>query len=591
MTHRQPILNFGSSAPAGYGSYATDGDPSTRGNAGRNDDTRIPDGYASLIGKMHTPVLKAQRGGKLFNPAKRFVTNEVFDIHAKDIVFSIDIQPKHTVDTGVGAGYFYGGTEDSGGDAGLVTSTLNGIEQIFQIPENIKSDEGLLELYVLSNIRPLGQAFSRMYFDRNGETSTRGFAVQYAGVVTVEAHRSGKIGEYVRYAIPSRNEYNSQTWAMRKGVDQAKVGLILCPVRECDGAYFGLQCCALLRRMEQSISGFNNVNVGHVNLTAFGRCLETFALTCGLGMVYRLMQFGFLQVEDPYIAQNDQAVLSLRQFLDKPGAVLGDVDARERVNQGIKKLSSLPTSARSRIGGPGENGRGVIGNTEVPGGTLDGRTRGSTVFYTTSRGSIENWARDVNLNVGANPAREAVQNAEIRAHTTPEQVVGILSVLFGLVDQKVGERDLGREMAAAGDFNIRNAIASKTVGQEQMAKQCKSAFLETIFSKEADVAPGGASDPAYSDSRVIRPSELEIGYTTDDSRHLVRRRVGGSTRDGVQWIPANNVYSQLDSSFKNSLPMLFQSLSNVTNLHKSLIAGKIIKGSEPGGVYDVVFNN
>jgi hypothetical protein len=535
-----------------------------------NDDEHIPDGFATLKGRLDPDLIGAQADyaqlSHFMNKTAKLVSR-TFTTHRRDFVFTLDnsVSEVYTPST-------YGGPTlyTPGGDA-VVLSALNGIEALIgKYGMDKGTDHRLIELFVLSHIRVLGQAYVEMVYDQDGETSGRSFAIQFGGIMTKKTTRELAIGEYVRYGVPTHEEFNSRGWSMDEGIERSKIGLILCPVRESDGMTFGMQCYALHRLTEKSrgaktMGAANSSDMGVVTL---GKSLEAFVLSCALQGVYRLMQFGVLQVEQPKLENG-----------------LGFMDVLNGMASLKNRDAAMVLSTRARIDTTPigsnftNNGTTLFSGKAYPSDRplptrATFRTRGSSLFYTANNGTqnFETWVKGADFS-SKNQAVIDVGGARIKSHTSPEEVTVILAELFGLVDDKIA--DTGNQA-----YTIKDTIDHINISQKAHMAACKEAILASVFSHETDF---GISSP--------NKSQLSFGFSNNSDQNLSFQHVTGSKNLQAVDLIRNDKFGAVNSIFKNSLPLLWCALSKAVSLQKSIIAGKVTRSGGPHQAADIMFLN
>ena len=575
-----------------------------RGPLEGGDDEHNPDGYVSLKARLDVDMLNAQqaRSGNSYFCNRRRISNRTFGVHIREFVFTVDagvdqIQSLSGGQGGPTLALTGRGGDDSAAGEGIVTSCLNGIEGLFELCGlDNDQDQGLLELYILSQIRVLGQARQEMMFDEEGETSGSAFAVQFGGIVTRVTGRHISIGEYVRYAIPRKEEFNNPSWVMDEGVEPSKIGLVLQPVRAYDGMNFGMYCYKLAHCLDATTERASFSNGGSLGLATLGRGCENFALTCGLAMVHRLLQFGFLQAESPLFTvpgANGQT-WDLNQVLNSGAANAAalDVPMANAFATQLKDIATLPSATRhshSNANDHMETGLdgGQYERSFHPGSKTN-RVRGSTMFYSTKNDAnpcFETWAESK----PAEPAHLADDAAKqnrawdlitggITAHTTPEQIVTILAHAFGVVNINTQTKD-----TIAG-FNVKKPITNMTAAQKLHSKECKKAFMDSIFIHENTVGMARLPDG-------IEPKELEIGYTKTDDKRLVKRKIQGDARKLLSWVNPRNGIDYTNCAIENALPNLWQALAFSVSMGRSVIAGKATRVGGPHQAADIMMVN
>jgi hypothetical protein len=527
-----------------------------------NDDEHIPDGFATLKGRLDPDLIGAQadyaHSSHFMNKTAKLVSR-TFTTHRRDFVFTLDnsMSEVYTPST-------YGGPTlyTPGGDA-VVLSALNGIEALIgKYGMDKGTDHRLIELFVLSHIRVLGQAYVEMVYDQDGETSGRSFAIQFGGIMTKKTTRELAIGEYVRYGVPTHEEFNSRGWSMDEGIERSKIGLILCPVRESDGMTFGMQCYALHRLTEDSRgSAANSSDMGIVTL---GKSLEAFVLSCALQGVYRMMQYGVLQVEQPKVYG-----MGLMDVLNIAGS-----DATTPSNHSLySNYRGLPIGPNFTNNGMGFIKKEYPSDRPLPGAPLN-RKRASSLFFTTTNGNIETWLNNTFANpIDSADLKTAIKNANINPHTSPEEVTVILATMFGLVKEDTPD-------TKNGIYTVNNAIHLANDSQKAHIRACRQAILDSVFSHETEFGIESPNTP-----------QLSFGFSKNSAQNLAFQHIEGTTSIQSVDLIRNDKFGAVNSIFKNSLPLLWCALSKAVSLQKSIIAGKVTRSGGPHQAADIMFLN
>ncbi len=265
------------------------------------EDEIIPDSYAAIKCSTSKDLLNMQFGcaerSWFSNDAP--LNTSVMNIETRDFVYSFDrnISRKQARPTGYFAENVIHPSAQSG--FAVVTSTLNGIEGIFNIPDDVKEDEHVLEIWILSRIIIYGQSITKIVHDAQGrgETSDKEFGVICAGMCTKKIHTKEVFpGEFVRYSVPRLSEFHDQAWELDTGFPRRKIGLVLRPVTEVDCLTFTLRCYTMARMMVEK-SNRDDLIVSHMGLAGYGQAMEHFALMCGLNLLYRLMAYGVVCID------------------------------------------------------------------------------------------------------------------------------------------------------------------------------------------------------------------------------------------------------------------------------------------------------
>jgi hypothetical protein len=281
-----------------------------RGGGGLDvgNDEHIPDGMASCKARVDRGLLKRMQGqcGEHTHFKNRNLPSwSTFNIERGEFVFSLDYglgRSKGTTNNyGQQSGLYVPGDVAGGSGEALVFSALNGIEALISCDmEDLgKCDHQVTEQYVLNKLRIIGQAMTQIPHTAE-ETSGRAFGVQFGGIGTRKvANTRINLGEYVKYYIPNKEEFNDPSWVLEEGIDPSKIAIGIRPVRECDAVKFALTCLVLSHKLNERNAHHTLGTQTELSTQLFGRNLEVFALTCGVNFVYRCLQYGVLQIENP----------------------------------------------------------------------------------------------------------------------------------------------------------------------------------------------------------------------------------------------------------------------------------------------------